>query len=64
MPDSKLPFTITTDASEFTIGAILSQNYKKVDQPVTYESRKLSLAEQNYLIHKKELLIIIYAIYL
>ena len=62
LPDPKLPFTITTDASDFAIGAVLSQNHGKGNQPVVYELCKLSSAEQNYPIHEKELLAIIYAI--
>jgi len=62
LPDPKLPFTITTDASDFAIGAVLSQNHGKGDQPVAYESRKLNHAEQNYPIHEKELLAIVHAI--
>jgi len=62
LPDPKLPFTVTTDASEYAIGAVLSQNQGKGEQPIVYESRKLTSAEQNYPIHEKELLAIIHAI--
>src|SRR5205823_5447046 len=62
LPDSNKQFTVTTDASDFAIRAILSQNQGKGQQPVAYESRKLTSAEQNYPIHKKEFLAIIYAI--
>jgi len=61
-PDSAKPFTLTTDASDFAIGAVLSQDHGKGEQPVTYESRKLSPAERNYPVHEKELLAIVHAI--
>ncbi|CAG8638636.1 1222_t:CDS:1, partial [Paraglomus occultum] len=56
------PFTLATDASDFAIGAVLTQDNGKGEQPVAYESRKLSAAEQNYPTHEKELLAIIHAI--
>src|SRR5579884_4042722 len=62
LPDPKLPFIVITDASDFIIGAVLSQNQDKNDQPIAFESRKLSLAEQNYPVHEKELLAIVHAI--
>ena len=62
LPDPTKQFIVTTDASDFAIRAILSQNQGKGQQPVAYESRKLTSAEQNYPIHKKELLAIVHAI--
>ena len=62
IPDPALPFTITSDASDFAIRAILSQDQGKGQQLVAYESRKLTSAEQNYPIHEKELLTIVHAI--
>src|SRR6185369_5880142 len=61
-PEPTKPFTLTTDASDFAIGAVLSQDHGKGEQPVAYESRKLSLAERNYPVHEKELLAIVHAI--
>ncbi|CAJ0647916.1 3416_t:CDS:1, partial [Entrophospora sp. SA101] len=49
-------------ASDIAIGAALSQNQGKGEQPIAYESRKLSPAEQNYPVHEKELLAIVHAI--
>ena len=62
LPDPTKPFIVTTDASDYAIGAVLSQKQGKGEQPVAYESRKLSPAEQNYAVHEKELLAIIHAI--
>ena len=63
LPDSTKPFVITTDISDYTIGAVLTQNQGKGEQPVAYESRKLSPAERNYATHEKELLAIIHVIH-
>lgn len=53
---SKVPI-VETDASDFALGAVLSQ--KGDDNklhPVAYHSRKLSKQEMNYEVHDKELL--------
>ena len=52
---------IETDASDFALGAILSQFQDKRLHPVAFHSRKLNLAERNYEIHDKELLAILEA---
>ena len=62
LPDPTKPFTVTTDASDFAIGAVLTQDHGRGEQPVAYESRKLSPAELNYPVHEKELLAIVHAI--
>src|SRR5438128_7709595 len=62
IPDPALPFTITSDASDFAIGAVLSQDQGKGDQPIAFESRKMSPAELNYPVHEKELLAIVHVI--
>ena len=38
-PDFKKPFIVTTDASDYAIGAILSQGKIGEDLPVAYASR-------------------------
>lgn len=57
-PQPNLPFQLHTDASDFAIGAILSQD----GHPIDYFSKKLLPAEANYAIHDKELLAIIAAL--
>jgi hypothetical protein len=62
IPDYKLPFVVTTDASNFAVGAVISQDFGNGLQPVAFESRKMSPAEQNYAAHEKELLAIVHAL--
>jgi transposase InsO family protein len=63
--DEELPALLETDASNFAIGAILSQKRvvqeKEVYRPVAYLSRSFSPAEYNYDVHDKELLSIVEA---
>lgn len=53
-PDFNETFTLTTDASDYAIGAVLSQN----DRVVSYGSRVLNKAERNYSTIEKEALAI------
>jgi hypothetical protein len=62
LPDPTKSFVVTTDASDFAIGAVLSQNQGRGEQPIAYESRKMSPAELNYPVHEKELLAIVHAL--
>lgn len=62
MSDPTKPFILTTDVSDFAIGAVLTQDQGKGEQLVAYDSRKLSKAEQNYPVHEKELLAVVHAI--
>ena len=59
-PDQSKRFFLDTDASDHTIGAVLSQNdHHQLIRPVAFYSRKLSDAELNYSVYDKELLAII-----
>jgi len=52
---------IETDASDFTLGCILSQYWGKRWHPVAFHSGKVNKAEWNYEIHDKELFAILEA---
>jgi len=56
-PDYNKKCTLTTDASDITVGAIPSQEGK----PITFISKTLTKAEQIYATNKKELLSIVWA---
>lgn len=61
--DPELPTTMETDASDFAIGATMTQPGKDgKPRPIAYYSRKLIDAELNYEIHDKELLAIVNAL--
>jgi transposase InsO family protein len=62
-PQSDKEFSLYTDASDFALGAVLTQVDVKGDfRPVEFFSRKLLDAERNYSIYDKELLAIIEAL--
>jgi len=56
-PNFEKKFSLTTDASNIAIGAVLSQEHK----PICYASRTLNEHELNYSAIKKELLAIVWA---
>ena len=58
------PFHIKADSSDFASGAVLSQQLLREEKwhPVAFYSKSLSLVEQNYEIHNKEMLTIIRAL--
>jgi hypothetical protein len=62
IPDPALPFTVTTDASDFAVGAVLSQDQGQGPQPVAFISRKMNPHERNYAAHEKETLAIMHAL--
>ena len=51
-------FVVTSDASIFAIGAVLTQG----GRPIAFESRKLIPAECNYLVTDLELLAVVHAL--
>lgn len=60
-PDFTKPFVLTTDASGYAVGAVLSQGPIGNDLPIAYASRTFNQAESNYSIVEKELLAIVWA---
>lgn len=61
-PNFNEPFIITTDASGYAIGAILSQGKMGSDLPIAYASRVLNNAETRYSPTERELLALVYAV--
>lgn len=61
-PDFSKPLTLTTEASYFAIGAVLSQGPINQDLPIAYASRTLNEFEQNYSTIEEELLAIVFSV--
>ena len=59
-PDGQ--FILDTDASNFAVGAVLSQMQDGVERVLAYYSRSLDQAEKNYCVTRKELLAAVKAI--
>ena len=53
-PQPDLPFEVTTDALDFAVGAVLSQDQGQGLQPVVFTSHKMNPAKRNYTTHEKE----------
>jgi hypothetical protein len=62
LPRDEGKFKVETDASNFGIGAILSQQQNGFWHPIAFMSKTLTKAERNYEIYDKELLTIIKAL--
>ncbi|KAL7287676.1 hypothetical protein TKK_0018073 [Trichogramma kaykai] len=61
-PDFSKPFIITTDASGYAVGGILSQGETGKEKPIAYTSRVLRGPELNYDTYEKEALAMIHAV--
>jgi hypothetical protein len=53
-------FILDTDASNWATGAVLLQNQNGTERVIAYASRKLSKAEVNYCVTRRELLAVVY----
>lgn len=60
-PNFDVPFVVQTDASNFGIGAVLSQTIDDEEHVICYISRSLSRAERNYSVTERECLAVIWA---
>ena len=60
-PDMSKPFIVTTDASDYALGAILSQGEVGNDLPCAYASRCLKGPELRYSTYDRELLAVVFA---
>ena len=54
-------FTLRTDASNFAIGGVLTQEHEDGEHPVAYVSRVLTSTERNYSVTEKEALAILWS---
>jgi len=55
-------FLVQSDASDFAIGAVLSQNTENGEHPIVYISRKLLPRERNYSVIEQECLAIVWTV--
>jgi transposase InsO family protein len=60
MPTDDDDFVLDTYASDFAIGAVLSQKQDGVERVIAYASRSLDRREQNYCVTRKELLAVVH----
>ena len=61
-PHFERPFILQTDASDYAIGAVVSQkDTANVEHPIAYISRTLKKTERNYSVTEKECLALVYA---
>ena len=58
LPDFEKDFEVQMDVSDFSIGGVLMQE----GHPVAYESHKLQDRERRYLVHEKEMMVVVHCL--
>ncbi|KAJ8356569.1 hypothetical protein SKAU_G00193630 [Synaphobranchus kaupii] len=59
--DLSSPTILTCDASNISVGAVLSQLHRGTERPIAFASRALSPAEQKYSVGEREALVCVWA---
>ena len=59
LPQDEGTFYLDTDASDFGLGSVLSQEQGGVERVIAYASKSLSRAEKNYCVTRRELLAVV-----
>jgi len=59
-PDWTTQFFMDTDASDFALGVVISQEFPDGQHPIAFHLRTLLPAEKNYNVHDKEMAAIVY----
>ena len=62
LPQNDKTYILDTDASDYGLGAVLSQQQDEGEKVIAYASKTLSRAEQKYETTRKELLAIVYGL--
>ena len=58
-PKEDLPYIVDTDASDYGIGGMLSQNIEGTEHVIAYHSKSLNPAQQKYCTTRRELLAVV-----